>query len=378
MDPITHTMAGAAIAASGWRRRTALATPVAMIAANAPDIDIVSYVHGEYAGLALRRGWTHGPIALVVLAVLIPLLALAYDRARRTWGGRKDAGGDAARTPAARAGPLFVLAAIAAVSHPLLDWMNTYGVRWLMPFDARWYYGDALYIIDPWIWLALGVPLFLLHSTRAAAMVAWAVGAGLATTLVLLAGVVPVSARVAWVVVLLLAVAARVRHPASTWRLRTRPLAFGGLGFTAAYIAAMVASDAAASAVTAEHVRSAGVPARSIMVAPVPANPLRGEIVIATADAYQLGTFDWRARPRVRLEGEPVAAGSLEDPIARAAAAAPAARDYLTWSRYPIVRVTADGDGHLVRFSDARYADGRRMGALGGVLIHLDAQLRPR
>jgi inner membrane protein len=209
-------------------------------------------------------------------------------------------------------------------------------------------------------------------------MVAWAVGAGLATALVLLAGVVPVSARVAWVVVLLLAVAARLRHPSTAWRLRTRSLALGGLGFTAAYIAAMVTSDAAASAVTAEHVRSAGVPARSIMVAPVPANPLRGEIVIATADAYQLGTFDWRARPRVRLEGEPVAAGSLEDPIARAAAAAPAARDYLTWSRYPIVRVTADGDGHLVRFSDARYADGRRMGALGGVLIHLDAQLRPR
>ena len=24
-----------------------------------------------------------------------------------------------------------------------------------MPFDHRWFYGDAMFIIDPWLWLAL-------------------------------------------------------------------------------------------------------------------------------------------------------------------------------------------------------------------------------
>ena len=32
--------------------------------------------------------------------------------------------------------------------------MNSYGVRLLMPFSDRWFYGDALYIVDPWLYLA--------------------------------------------------------------------------------------------------------------------------------------------------------------------------------------------------------------------------------
>ena len=34
------------------------------------------------------------------------------------------------------------------LGQPLLDWLNTYGVRFLMPFDGTWFYGDALFIID--------------------------------------------------------------------------------------------------------------------------------------------------------------------------------------------------------------------------------------
>ncbi len=30
-----------------------------------------------------------------------------------------------------------------------MDWLNSYGVRLLMPFSNRWFYGDALYIVDP-------------------------------------------------------------------------------------------------------------------------------------------------------------------------------------------------------------------------------------
>src|SRR5690606_8078623 len=52
---------------------------------------------------------------------------------------------------------LLLLSALSIVTHPVLDWMNVYGVRWLMPFDGTWFYGDALFIVDPWIWGALAV-----------------------------------------------------------------------------------------------------------------------------------------------------------------------------------------------------------------------------
>jgi inner membrane protein len=38
---------------------------------------------------------------------------------------------------------------VATSSHLLLDYLNTYGVRPFLPFDGTWFYGDALFIIDP-------------------------------------------------------------------------------------------------------------------------------------------------------------------------------------------------------------------------------------
>ena len=65
-------------------------------------------------------------------------------------------------------GQLLLLSAIAILSHPLLDTLNTYGVRWLMPFSGRWFYGDTLFIVDPWLWLALAAGVVLSRPRRAA------------------------------------------------------------------------------------------------------------------------------------------------------------------------------------------------------------------
>ena len=46
-----------------------------------------------------------------------------------------------------------------------------------MPFDERWFYGDTLFIIDPWIWLGLGGALFLVTSTDVLRLVGWLLGA---------------------------------------------------------------------------------------------------------------------------------------------------------------------------------------------------------
>jgi hypothetical protein len=78
----------------------------------------------------------------------------------------------------------------------------------------------------------------------------------------------------------------------------------------------------------------------------------------------------------VVLQPRPVARGELDE-VATAAAAVPEARDFLVWSRFPIVESRPEADGYIVRFSDARYLEGRA-GSLGGVTIRLDGALAPR
>ena len=68
-----------------------------------------------------------------------------------------------AATPVAL-GRLLGLSYVAVLTHLALDWMNTYGIRLLMPFDGRWFYGDALFIVDPWVWLLLGLSVGLAYS----------------------------------------------------------------------------------------------------------------------------------------------------------------------------------------------------------------------
>ncbi|MEM1183312.1 MAG: metal-dependent hydrolase, partial [Acidobacteriota bacterium] len=149
MDPLTHTFFGGALAESGLKRRSALATATLMIGANLPDVDVVAYAWGSDAALGFRRGWTHGVLAMAVLPLVLTGLMVGVDR----WRRRRDPG-----APGVGADPkqLLVLSALAVWSHPPLDWLNTYGVRVLMPFRGDWFYGDALFIIDPWVWLMLG------------------------------------------------------------------------------------------------------------------------------------------------------------------------------------------------------------------------------
>ena len=141
MDNLTHSFAGALLAQMGLKKLSGRATATLVIAANIPDIDAVLSVLGTQS-LALRRGLTHGPIALALLPVLLTGLMLLWNR----WRPAKEP---------VRAGPLLLCAIIGTLSHPALDWLNSYGIRLLEPFSSRWYAGDTLFIIDLWIWATL-------------------------------------------------------------------------------------------------------------------------------------------------------------------------------------------------------------------------------
>jgi inner membrane protein len=96
--------------------------------------------------LAVRRGLSpHGPDCALLLLPLPPdRRVIAWDRWRPTSDG-----------PPVRPAALLLLAYIGTLSHPALDWLNSYGIRLLEPFSSRWFAGDTLFIIDLWLWIAL-------------------------------------------------------------------------------------------------------------------------------------------------------------------------------------------------------------------------------
>lgn len=155
MDNLTHSLVGALLGQMGLKRKTGLAMPTLIIAANIPDIDVVTLLLGGHQHLALRRGVTHGPIAMVVLPLLLWGAILWFDRWQMKRGTRPTA-----RPPLDKYW-LLALAYIGCLTHPLFDWFNSYGIRLLEPFSSQWYYGDTLFIIDIWIWIALGLGVWL-------------------------------------------------------------------------------------------------------------------------------------------------------------------------------------------------------------------------
>lgn len=149
MDNLTHSLVGALLGQMGLKRKTGLAMPTLIIAANIPDIDAVATLLGGHQHLALRRGITHGPIAMLLLPLLLWGAMLWFDAWQTGRGKRPDK-----RLPVHK-GWLLALAYIGCFSHPLFDWFNSYGIRLLEPFSSQWFYGDTLFIIDPWLWVAL-------------------------------------------------------------------------------------------------------------------------------------------------------------------------------------------------------------------------------
>ena len=366
MDPLTHTYVGAAMAAAGLRRKTALGAAALVVGANLPDIDGLCYFAGDYRALAFRRGWTHGILAIVALPLLLTAALMLWDRIVRR---RRQP-----TAPPANPRALLALSALAVATHPTLDWLNSYGLRWLMPFDGHWFYGDTLYIVDPWLWLSLGGCVFLATSHGKAKLGGWLALWGLMSLVVAAGGALaPRAVTIAWFVGVGLLLALR-----TSLRLdehRTARLAKVALVLASVYIVALGGAQRAAHAEATRELAAAGIgPLESVMAAPMPADPFRSQVVAATKDAFYAGVFDWWSAPKLEMTAISTPRPK-DDALYRAAAATPEARRFLTWSRFPYIKVTPAPDGGwVVRFSDARYGGAS---GLGGPAVHLDRNLVP-
>ena len=127
----------------GLKRLSPRAMPAMIIAANLPDLDSFVARGMGCDPLAAHRGFTHGIGGLVTMPFLAVAIVWLWEKLHPRKEGSLKLGG------------LLLACFLAVLSHPLLDLMNTYGTRILEPFSHRWFYADTLFIIDPWIWLAL-------------------------------------------------------------------------------------------------------------------------------------------------------------------------------------------------------------------------------
>jgi inner membrane protein len=141
LEPITHFLTGACLGRAGLNRRTALATLTLTLAAEAPDLDIISGFRGSAFGFAHHRGFTHSFVGIPLDALAVVGFVYLLWRIR----GRKIK--DPSLPP--RWGLLFLYACLAGLSHILLDFTNNYGVRPFWPFSGKWYSWDIVFIVEP-------------------------------------------------------------------------------------------------------------------------------------------------------------------------------------------------------------------------------------
>jgi inner membrane protein len=319
MDNLCHSLVGAALASAGLARRTRLATATLVIGANFPDIDVIAVPLG--GGLGFRRGWTHGVPAMLVLPFVLTGIMLWWDR--RTRRRRVVLGRDPSALPPTSARALLLLSFVSILTHPALDLMNTYGVRLLMPFSERWFYGDSLFIVDPWLW-ALLLAAYLLGRRGA---------------------------------------------EQGTRRARVALAAAG------AYVFVMIGLGAwTRMRVDARLRETLGAPV-TLMVAPVPVNPFRRDVVYQHGQQYALtSTSVFTSRPDITPRMS--IAMHRDDPIAERATTVPAVRTFLSWSRFPYFEIDRDATGFVVQVSDARYA---RPGgqSWASITVHLTRPIAP-
>ena len=137
MDNLTHTATGLFLSRIGLKRWTPLATPILILAANAPDVDIVTAAGGSLNYLHFHRHLSHSLVAMPLMALLAVAVARLVGRKPVRWLGA------------------FAIAMVAVATHLLLDLTNSYGVRLLLPFSSRWLRLDITNVVDVWIWSAL-------------------------------------------------------------------------------------------------------------------------------------------------------------------------------------------------------------------------------
>jgi inner membrane protein len=249
--------------------------------------------------------------------------------------------------------------------------LNTYGIRLLMPFSGEWFYGDALFIVDPWVWLLAGAAVVLAHTRSRVGIGVWLALGVLLTALVTSFPGVPPVARLLWLLGVVTIGAVRHRAGAAP----PPRVAEICLVVMLLYIVVMVTSAALTERVVRGWLAERDDTPIEIMAGPQPATPFVRNIIVVDDGHYHFLELDWLAAERIRVASPAIERGP-RGPVVEAALAAPHVRGLATWVRFPVFDVETLADGYRVTMTDVRY--GRAGGGLGGAVVELDRQLRVR
>lgn len=354
MENICHTFTGATLAKAGLERLTPLAMPTLLIGANLPDIDAVSIFHGSVAYLRHHRGITHSVVGAFILSLLLALAVFLYDRwvRCRWWTDRE---------PARLIG-LIVVAFVGVGSHVVLDYTNSYGIRPFLPWSDHRYFGDLVFIVDPWLWLIQGGAVFLLTSQTRRRLIAWAGLWGLLAAIVLGAEIAltlqhqePMGFAWLWFLGLGLVWYARWRRI----HRRGRKLAAGALMATLLYWGGLAVAHHVA--VKRVRTRSRAFAATHPAALPRLATPIRWDGLFETPEAIYYTVVSLFSNPS-SIAPVKRYLKRLDDPVVRRALRTCAGATMIAFSRYLYADVEPEGSGYRVILRDARYARERRLG----------------
>ncbi len=365
MDNLTHSLVGLTAAKVGLDRLSPGATALCVLAANAPDIDVVVLLtSGRWPFLHHHRGITHSIVGCIVLAVLLPLTFYAGDWIISRFRNRERQ---------VRLGGLMLASIPVTATHPFLDWTNNYGMRFLLPWNPRWSYGDFAFVIDPFIWLTLGGAAFLLTANTTAKRNLWFVVGLISSYLVLIASsaqaregnLLPL--RIIWVLVIVglsIAYARGTRLPAA------HRIAVVALGIVIVYLGSLAGIHAFAlrrAGVRGEEIaRSYSEQPKRVVAMAVLASPANWSCVMETDQAtYRFSVSLWgqQTNQNVARFAKPsgIAATAVAD-----AERDPRAQILTEFMRFPTYNVVGldCATQTLVQFADLRYTEpGRRNGS---------------
>jgi len=345
MENIAHSLVGLLTAKAGLERLSPGATSACVIAANLPDGDVLAGVYGRWFLLEHHRGITHSILGVLVLPILLTatykLADLLYARIR-------------SKIAKVRFWPLLLASAIACATHPILDWTNNYGIRPFLPWSGKWFYGDLVFIVDPWIWLILGSTAVWLTTTDATRIFLWLV---IGIILALIMGLalrhpsdsqaftLPTAARLIWFFGLVVVVAGSLFR----WGRAGQRLSRYSLLVLALYYCGMWMAHQSAMKEAQNSLKVTGV--TSMAAWPAVANPLSWQAAAKTSDAVYMRNIElsnrqdqWRELP------------ALDPKLAEALRRSKEARVFLDFMRYGSANVEERPDGTtVVELHDLRF-----------------------
>lgn len=156
MDNITHSLIGLAIgeAVAVHRKKARVPIWIASAAANnLPDLDLIqtSLFFRDRLGYMLHhRGHTHTFLVGPVLGLLLLLGLWLCWRKRPDMPWRE----------------IVFVSILGSFTHLLADFWNSYGVHPLWPANQNWFYGDMVFIVEPWIWALILPMVFFACATK--------------------------------------------------------------------------------------------------------------------------------------------------------------------------------------------------------------------